>query len=121
MSSLPIAVQVYSVRDDASADLYATLKKIKDPRKNCLQIILSYGCAAHITLTYLIRYTLIFAKILLDIRKPRARIYGIAQFLFRQLFACYIDDLEPIKLFRIRAFADIDHQLIIKYFVCDLL
>ena len=27
--SLPIAVQVYSVRDDANADLYATLKKIK--------------------------------------------------------------------------------------------
>ena len=27
--SLPIAVQVYSVRDDASADLYATLKQIK--------------------------------------------------------------------------------------------
>ena len=30
MSSLPIAVQVYSVRDDASADFYGTLKTIKE-------------------------------------------------------------------------------------------
>ena len=30
MSSLPIAVQLYSVRDAAGADLYATLKKIKE-------------------------------------------------------------------------------------------
>ncbi len=29
MSSLPIAVQIYSVRNDASADLYGTLKQIK--------------------------------------------------------------------------------------------
>jgi sugar phosphate isomerase/epimerase len=28
--SLTIAVQVYSLRDDANADLYATLKKIKE-------------------------------------------------------------------------------------------
>lgn len=30
MSSLPIAVQVYSVRDDAASDLYGTLKQIKE-------------------------------------------------------------------------------------------
>ena len=28
--SFPVALQVYSVRDDASANLYATLKKIKE-------------------------------------------------------------------------------------------
>lgn len=43
MSSLPIAVQVYSVRDDASADLYATLKKIKEMGYDGVEFAGLYG------------------------------------------------------------------------------
>ena len=45
MSSLPIAVQVYSVRDDASADLYATLKKIKELGYDGVEFAGLYGNA----------------------------------------------------------------------------
>ena len=43
MSSLPIAVQVYSVRDDAAADLYATLKKIKEMGYDGVEFAGLYG------------------------------------------------------------------------------
>ena len=43
MSSLPIAVQIYSVRDDASADLYATLKKIKEMGYDGVEFAGLYG------------------------------------------------------------------------------
>ena len=43
MSSLPIAIQVYSVRDDASADLYATLKKIKEMGYDGVEFAGLYG------------------------------------------------------------------------------
>ena len=41
--SLPIAVQVYSVRDDANADLYATLKKIKEMGYDGVEFAGLYG------------------------------------------------------------------------------
>ncbi|MBQ8409755.1 MAG: sugar phosphate isomerase/epimerase [Clostridia bacterium] len=41
--SLPIAVQVYSVRDDASADLYGTLKKIKEMGYDGVEFAGLYG------------------------------------------------------------------------------
>lgn len=40
---LPIAVQVYSVRDDASADLYGTLKKIKEMGYDGVEFAGLYG------------------------------------------------------------------------------
>ena len=43
MSSLPIAVQIYSVRDDASADLYGTLKKIKEMGYDGVEFAGLYG------------------------------------------------------------------------------
>ena len=41
--SLPIAVQVYSVRDDANADLYCTLKKIKEMGYDGVEFAGLYG------------------------------------------------------------------------------
>ena len=41
--SLPIAVQVYSVRDDASANLYGTLKKIKEMGYDGVEFAGLYG------------------------------------------------------------------------------
>jgi sugar phosphate isomerase/epimerase len=41
--SLPIAVQVYSVRDNASADLYATLKQIKEMGYDGVEFAGLYG------------------------------------------------------------------------------
>lgn len=41
--SLPIAVQVYSVRDQASADLYATLKQIKEMGYDGVEFAGLYG------------------------------------------------------------------------------
>ncbi len=43
MSSLPIAVQVYSVRDAAAADLYATLKQIKEMGYDGVEFAGLYG------------------------------------------------------------------------------
>ena len=43
MSSLPIAVQVYSVRDAASADLYGTLKQIKEMGYDGVEFAGLYG------------------------------------------------------------------------------
>lgn len=43
MSSLPIAIQIYSVRNDASADLYATLKKIKEMGYDGVEFAGLYG------------------------------------------------------------------------------
>ena len=45
MSSLPIAIQVYSIREDASADLYATLKKIKEMGYDGVEFAGLYGNA----------------------------------------------------------------------------
>ncbi len=45
MSSLPIAVQVYSVRDAASADLYAALKQIKEMGYDGVEFAGLYGHA----------------------------------------------------------------------------
>ena len=41
--SLPIAVQVYSVRDDANADLYSTLKQIKEMGYDGVEFAGLYG------------------------------------------------------------------------------
>lgn len=41
--SLPIAVQVYSVRDEAAADLYATLKQIKEMGYDGIELAGTYG------------------------------------------------------------------------------
>ena len=41
--SLPVAVQVYSVRDDAKADLRATLEKIKDMGYDGVEFAGLYG------------------------------------------------------------------------------
>ena len=43
--SLPIAVQVYSVRDDAAADLYNTLKQIKEMGYDGVEFAGLYGHA----------------------------------------------------------------------------
>ena len=43
MSSLPIAVQMYSVRDDVAADLYTTLKKIKEMGYDGVEFAGLYG------------------------------------------------------------------------------
>ena len=43
MSSLPIAVQIYSVRNDASADLYGTLKQIKEMGYDGVEFAGLYG------------------------------------------------------------------------------
>jgi len=41
--SMPIAVQVYSVRNEASADLYDTLKKIKEMGYDGVEFAGLYG------------------------------------------------------------------------------
>ncbi len=43
MSSLPIAVQMYSVRDDANADFYGTLKRIKEMGYDGVEFAGLYG------------------------------------------------------------------------------
>lgn len=43
MSSLPIAVQMYSVRDDAGSDMYATFKKIKEMGYDGVEFAGLYG------------------------------------------------------------------------------
>ena len=46
LSKLPIAVQVYSVRDDAAADFKGTLQKLKDMGYDGVELAGLYGMTA---------------------------------------------------------------------------
>jgi len=56
-----------------------------------------------------------FTEAFFRLGKPLSRIDCVAQFLCRQLLTGNVDDLEPIQLFPIRPFADVDHERIVQY------